>query len=63
MQQPLRCTVGLKNAAATSVAQKLLFVGRESGKLLALRQLISDGLQPPVLVFAASKDRVKDLHR
>jgi ATP-dependent RNA helicase DDX52/ROK1 len=46
-----------------SVAQRLLFVGREEGKLLALRQLIGQGLRPPVLVFVATKDRAKELHR
>ena len=50
-------------AAVASVAQRLLFVGREEGKLLALRQLIGEGLRPPVLVFVATKDRAKELHR
>lgn len=50
-------------AAASTVAQRLLFVGREEGKLLALRQLIGQGLRPPVLVFVSSKDRAKELHR
>jgi ATP-dependent RNA helicase DDX52/ROK1 len=48
--------------AAASVAQSLLFVGREDGKLLALRQLVADGkLAPPVLVFVQSKDRAAQL--
>ena len=46
-----------------SVTQRLRFVGREEGKLLALRQLIGQGLRPPVLVFVATKDRAKELHR
>ncbi len=50
-------------AAATTVKQRLLFVGREEGKLLALRQLISEGMRPPVLVFVATKERAKELHR
>lgn len=50
-------------AAASTVAQRLLFVGREEGKLLALRQLIAEGLRPPVLVFVATKERAKELHR
>eukprot|EP00198_Chlamydomonas_reinhardtii_P008439 XP_001697776.1 predicted protein [Chlamydomonas reinhardtii] len=63
-QQPLRITVGMKNAATSSVNQKLHFVGREAGKLLALRQALADGgLKPPVLVFVGSKERAKALHR
>lgn len=50
-------------AAATTVKQRLLFVGREEGKLLALRQLIGEGMRPPVLVFVATKERAKELHR
>lgn len=34
---------------------------REEGKLLAMRQLIAEGLRPPVLVFLQSKDRAKEL--
>ncbi|MEW5296778.1 MAG: hypothetical protein WDW36_000033 [Sanguina aurantia] len=63
LQQPLRITVGLKNAPATTVKQTLLFAGREAGKLLALRQLVQKGLTPPVLVFVGSKLRAKELHR
>ncbi len=63
LQDPLRVTVGERNTAAATVRQRLLFVGRESGKLLALRQLLSEGLKPPVLVFVATKERAKELHR
>lgn len=55
LQDPLRVTVGARGAAAPSVAQKLLFVGREAGKLLALRQLLAGVAKPPVLVFTATK--------
>ncbi|GLC75527.1 hypothetical protein PLESTF_001653500 [Pleodorina starrii] len=64
LQQPLRITVGVRNAAVANVRQRLQFVGREAGKLLALRQLLADGgLAPPVLVFVGSKERAKALHR
>lgn len=59
LQQPLRITVGERNTAVSTVRQRLLFVGRENGKLLALRQLIAEGLKPPVLVFVSSKERAK----
>ncbi|WPT13341.1 DEAD-box ATP-dependent RNA helicase 57 [Picochlorum sp. SENEW3] len=63
LRDPLRITVGERNISATSVEQKLLFVGRENGKLLAIRQLISDGLRPPVLIFVNTKERAKEVHR
>lgn len=44
LADPLRITVGERNTAAATVGQRLLFVGREAGKLLALRQAISGGL-------------------
>ena len=63
LRDPLRITVGERNAAAATVKQRLLFVGREAGKLLALRQAVAGGLRPPVLVFVGTKDRAKELHR
>lgn len=35
--------VGKENAGASTIHQKLVFVGREDGKLLAMRQLIQSG--------------------
>jgi ATP-dependent RNA helicase DDX52/ROK1 len=61
MKNFLRLTVGAANAAVDSVEQELLFVGSESGKLLAMRDLVRKGLQPPVLVFVQSKDRAQQL--
>lgn len=49
------------NSATDTVEQELMFVGQESGKLLAMRQIILKGFQPPVLVFVQSKDRAKEL--
>lgn len=63
MQDPIRITVGIKNSAVSNVKQRLLFVGREEGKLLALRQALAGGLAPPVLVFVASKERAQALHK
>lgn len=63
LRDPLRVTVGERNTAASNIDQKLIFVGRESGKLLALRQLITEGLKPPILVFVNTKERAKELHR
>lgn len=56
-----RVNVGAQNAATEFVEQELLFVGSESGKLLAVRDLVRNGLKPPVLVFVQSRDRAKQL--
>ncbi len=40
LQNPVSITVGTENAGASSIDQQLLFVGREDGKLLAIRQLV-----------------------
>ena len=80
MQQPVRITVGERNAANSLVKQSLVFCGVEaeaskargkggkgttyiSGKLSAMRQLVTSGkLKPPVLVFVQSKDRATQLY-
>lgn len=59
----IKVTVGVRNSATETVAQKLLFVGSEDGKLMALRDLIAAGCQPPVLIFVQSKERAKDLFK
>ena len=44
MKGLIRITVGLRNSATDSVEQELLFVGSESGKLVAIRDLIRKGM-------------------
>ncbi|KAI9091816.1 putative ROK1-ATP-dependent RNA helicase [Phlyctochytrium arcticum] len=62
MRDPVRVVIGQKNAATETINQKLLYVGQENGKLIAIRQLIqTGGLKPPVLIFVQSIDRAKDL--
>lgn len=56
-----RVIVGHENSATNTVEQELLFVGSESGKLLAIRDMVRKGLKPPVLVFVQSKERAKEL--
>ncbi|XP_028035956.1 probable ATP-dependent RNA helicase DDX52 [Bombyx mandarina] len=56
-------TVGQRNAATSLVEQQLLYCGNEDGKLVAFRQLVQQGLKPPVLVFVQSKDRAKQLFK
>jgi ATP-dependent RNA helicase DDX52/ROK1 len=57
----VRIIIGLQNSATESVHQELLFVGQESGKLLAIREMIQKGFVPPVLVFVQSIERAKEL--
>lgn len=64
LHNPVRITIGKENTGASSIQQKLMFVGREDGKLFAIRRLVTDGaLKPPVLLFLQSKERAKELHR
>ncbi|TRY63096.1 hypothetical protein TCAL_02027, partial [Tigriopus californicus] len=58
----LTITIGARNSATSTIQQKLVYTGTEKGKLLAFRQLIQDGIKPPVLVFVQTKDRAKELH-
>lgn len=62
LRNPVFLSVGTDNAGATDIDQRLVYVGREEGKLLAIRQLVQEGLRPPVLVFLQSKDRAKVCH-
>ena len=62
LRDPVHVSVGLPNAGANTIEQRLTFVGKEEGKLLAFRQLIQAGLKPPVLVFLQSKERAKELY-
>ncbi|XP_052696960.1 probable ATP-dependent RNA helicase DDX52 [Crassostrea angulata] len=57
----LQVYIGAKNSATTTIEQELKFVGTESGKLLAVRDIIAKGVQPPVLIFVQSKERAREL--
>lgn len=61
MKDPIQVVIGRKNAATSLIEQKLLFVGQESGKLVAIRQLIHEGFKPPVLIFVQSIARAQEL--
>ena len=55
-------TPGSYGGANTDIEQELMFVGREEGKLLAMRQLKERGqLKPPCIVFCQSQDRAQAL--
>lgn len=69
----LRLVVGLKDTALPNISHMLTYAATETGKLLALRQLLhptapntdSSGrksLRPPFLVFTQTIERAKALH-
>ncbi|KAL3679585.1 hypothetical protein R1sor_022541 [Riccia sorocarpa] len=63
MVDPVRIIVGEKNSAASTVDQRLVYVGSEDGKFLALKQLFKESLKPPILLFVDSKERARELHK
>lgn len=63
LSNPIEITIGKENAGANTIDQRLVFVGREDGKLLAIRQIVQEGLKPPVLLFLQSVERAKELYR
>ncbi|XP_057779014.1 DEAD-box ATP-dependent RNA helicase 57 [Salvia miltiorrhiza] len=62
MHDAVRIIIGRKNSASETIKQKLVFVGSEEGKLLALRQSFAESLNPPVLIFVQNKERAKELY-
>lgn len=48
-------SIGQRNSATDLVDQELVFVGSEAGKLVAFRNMLREGLKPPVLMFVDSK--------
>jgi ATP-dependent RNA helicase DDX52/ROK1 len=70
LRSPIDITTGIHagiggnsaaGGASEHIKQELKFVGREDGKLLAIRQLIAEGITPPVLIFLQSKERAQAL--
>ena len=57
MHHCVRLTVGKRNSANESISQKLVFCGKESGKILAVKQMVQKGVQTPLIIFTQSKDR------
>ena len=61
-EDKVRLTVGSPQAGNGDIDQRLTFVGREEGKLLAIRQLAQRGeLRPPALLFVQSAERAQQL--
>lgn len=65
LRNPIDTTIakpGTDGGANKDIDQKLMFVGQEQGKLLAIRQIYKTGkLRPPVLIFLESQERAQAL--
>merc|ERR1719318_1235292 len=59
----VKVRVGAANSATTTINQRLLYCGSEAGKLVAFRDVVRAGLQPPVLVFVQTKERAGQLFK
>ena len=59
----LSVTIGARNSATETIEQKLVYTGTEKGKVMAMKNLITEGMKPPVLIFVQAKDRAKELHK
>jgi len=65
MLDPAKVIIGAPNSAPPKIKQKLVFVGEEDGKLMAIRQMLQEGgeegLAPPVIIFTETKERAQAL--
>ncbi|CAI4224270.1 unnamed protein product [Auanema sp. JU1783] len=53
--------IGIRNSSNASVHQKLVYTGSEHGKIVALRDILLNKLNPSVLIFVQSKQRCREL--
>jgi ATP-dependent RNA helicase DDX52/ROK1 len=70
--QVLRCVVGLKDSAVSSISHRMVYAATEPGKLLGLRDLLhprpkqddkkQQPLRPPFLVFTQTIERATALY-
>lgn len=61
MTQPVRLIVSGRAVASKEIDHRLVFVGSELGKIVEVRNLLREGLKPPVLIFVQSIERTKEL--
>jgi ATP-dependent RNA helicase DDX52/ROK1 len=59
----IRVTIGKTNRAPTTLSQEVVFVGNEEGKMIAIRNLLRGGFEPPILIFVENKDRANRLFK
>ncbi|CCK69975.1 RNA-dependent ATPase ROK1 KNAG_0D02250 [Huiozyma naganishii CBS 8797] len=63
MMDPVRVIIGHKEAANSSIEQKLVYCGNEEGKLIAIRQMVQEGeFKAPIIIFLESITRAKALY-
>lgn len=62
-KEVVRVTVGSRNATASSVKQRLQYVGSEEGRFLMLQSLFRTGIDAPVLIFVSSSEAAGILQR
>ena len=62
LRSPVKITIGNSQAASNEIEQKLIYAGRDSDKLMVLRQMIREQkVKPPCLIFVQSKERADEL--
>ena len=61
MHDAVRVIVRGRRNASTHVTQRLIYVGNEMGKVIAVRNLLKEGLQLPALIFVQTIERTKEL--
>nr|CCC95903.1 unnamed protein product [Trypanosoma congolense IL3000] len=59
---PVRIIVAGRANASKDVRQELVFCGNELGKIVAMRNILREGITPPVLIFVQSIERSKELY-
>ncbi|KAH9578683.1 Helicase [Trypanosoma melophagium] len=59
---PIRIIVSGRASANKNVSQELVFCGNELGKIVAMRNIVREGITPPVLIFVQSIERTKELY-
>ncbi|EKF33151.1 RNA helicase, putative,ATP-dependent RNA helicase, putative [Trypanosoma cruzi marinkellei] len=59
---PIRIIVSGRVSANKKISQELVFCGNELGKIVEIRNLLREGINPPVLIFVQSIERTKELY-
>lgn len=62
-EDPIRVVIGKLNGATATIDQRLVYVGQEEGKLMAIRQMLNEGIEPPVIIFTETIERACRLHQ
>ena len=58
---PIKVVVGVQNTVVDTLQQRLIYTGKEDGKLHSLREFFEGEWNPPLLLFVQSKDRAVQL--